>query len=115
MSWPSPDEGGGQYSWCAAHSPNPLPLSAAGLNSLVESLVAGKPLVVIPFAGDQPHNAALVDARGAGIMLVCALSATPYLLRSLTRFGVRLHMRPPVPKLTLLFDDSEQKCASPEP
>lgn len=46
-------------------------LTHGGLNSICESLIAGTPLVLLPFMGDQLENAAKIDAIGAGIMIVC--------------------------------------------
>lgn len=44
-------------------------VSHAGMNSAVESLAAGVPLVMLPVGNDQPGVAARVHAAGAGISL----------------------------------------------
>lgn len=51
-----------------------LPRAAAlvchgGSGTLLGGLAAGVPLVVVPFGADQPHNARLVAAAGAGLAL----------------------------------------------
>ncbi len=37
--------------------------------SVIESLARGKPLIAVPFFGDQPSNAALVINSGSGVKL----------------------------------------------
>jgi len=44
-------------------------ITHAGLNTVLESLAEGVPLVAIPLGNDQPGVAARVAARGAGIVL----------------------------------------------
>lgn len=44
-------------------------ITHAGLNTTLESLAEGVPLVCIPLGNDQPGVAARVAARGAGIVL----------------------------------------------
>lgn len=51
-----------------------MPLAAAmvtqcGLGTLAKALAIGLPLVCIPMLADQPGNAALVVAHGAGVRL----------------------------------------------
>ncbi len=47
----------------------------AGLGTVVAALSAGVPLVCLPLGRDQPHNAARVEAVGAGVALEPAASA----------------------------------------
>jgi len=44
-------------------------ITHAGLNTVLESIAEGKPMVAIPIGNDQPGVAARVAARGAGIVL----------------------------------------------
>lgn len=44
-------------------------MSHAGANSLAEALAHAVPLLLIPFCGDQPSNAAALEARGAALVL----------------------------------------------
>lgn len=44
-------------------------ITHAGINTVLESLAEGKPLVCIPLGNDQPGVAARVKARGAGIVI----------------------------------------------
>jgi len=44
-------------------------ITHAGLNTVLESLAEGLPLVCIPLGNDQPGVAARVSARGAGIVV----------------------------------------------
>jgi zeaxanthin glucosyltransferase len=44
-------------------------ITHAGLNTVLESLAAGVPLVCIPLGNDQPGVAARVAARGAGVIV----------------------------------------------
>jgi zeaxanthin glucosyltransferase len=46
-----------------------LVITHAGLNTVLESLAEGVPLVAIPFGNDQPGVAARVAAKGAGIVI----------------------------------------------
>jgi zeaxanthin glucosyltransferase len=46
-----------------------LVITHAGLNTVLESLAEGVPLVAIPFGNDQPGVAARVAATGAGIVI----------------------------------------------
>jgi zeaxanthin glucosyltransferase len=46
-----------------------LVITHAGLNTVLESLAAGVPLVALPQANDQPGVASRVAASGAGLML----------------------------------------------
>lgn len=52
-------------------------ITHAGLNTVLESLAEGVPLVAIPLGNDQPGVAARIAARGAGIVITPSkLSAT---------------------------------------
>jgi zeaxanthin glucosyltransferase len=44
-------------------------ITHAGLNTVLESLAEGVPLVAIPLGNDQPGVAARVAARGAGVVV----------------------------------------------
>lgn len=44
-------------------------LTHCGWGGLTEVLVEGKPVVAMPFVGDQPTNACLVEERGLGVKL----------------------------------------------
>jgi MGT family glycosyltransferase len=44
-------------------------ITHAGMNTVLESLSEGLPLVCIPLANDQPGVAARVAARGAGVVV----------------------------------------------
>jgi len=44
-------------------------ITHAGINTVLESLTEGVPLVAIPMANDQPGVAARVKARGAGVVV----------------------------------------------
>lgn len=48
-----------------------------GMNSIMETLNYGKPVIVVPLFGDQMRNAAIVERSGFGIKL------------SLTEFKIR--------------------------
>jgi MGT family glycosyltransferase len=50
-------------------------VTQCGLGTLTKALAAGVPLVCLPLIGDQPDNAARVEAHGAGIQL--AADASP--------------------------------------
>jgi hypothetical protein len=54
-----------------------------GLNSVVEAVFHGKPLVVLPVSLDQPANAAMVAAKGYGVRLNLD-SAEPDIASALT-------------------------------
>lgn len=56
--------------------PQPLALPACdlfishgGMNSIREALQSSVPMVVAPFAADQPHNAERIDALGLGVRI----------------------------------------------
>jgi MGT family glycosyltransferase len=44
-------------------------VTQCGLGTLTKGLVAGVPLVCLPLVGDQPDNAARIEAHGAGLRL----------------------------------------------
>ena len=44
-------------------------ITHAGLNTVLESLAEGVPLVALPLGNDQPGVAARVAARGAGVVI----------------------------------------------
>uniref|UniRef100_A0A183D6G5 glucuronosyltransferase n=1 Tax=Gongylonema pulchrum TaxID=637853 RepID=A0A183D6G5_9BILA len=44
-------------------------LTHGGMNSITETLNRGKPVIVVPFYGDQIRNAVLAKRAGFGIML----------------------------------------------
>jgi UDP:flavonoid glycosyltransferase YjiC (YdhE family) len=44
-------------------------VSHGGNNTTLEALAAGKPLVVVPFGGDQVQNARRVETLGVGVAL----------------------------------------------
>jgi zeaxanthin glucosyltransferase len=44
-------------------------ITHAGLNTVLESLAEGVPLVALPLGNDQPGVAARVKARGAGLVI----------------------------------------------
>jgi UDP:flavonoid glycosyltransferase YjiC (YdhE family) len=44
-------------------------ITHAGLNTVLESLSEGVPIVALPQGNDQPEVAARVEARGAGIVI----------------------------------------------
>jgi zeaxanthin glucosyltransferase len=46
-----------------------LVITHAGLNTVLESLAEGMPLVALPLGNDQPGVAARVAARGAGVVV----------------------------------------------
>jgi zeaxanthin glucosyltransferase len=46
-----------------------LVITHAGLNTVLESLSEGVPLVAVPLGNDQPGVAARVDARGVGVVV----------------------------------------------
>jgi zeaxanthin glucosyltransferase len=46
-----------------------LVITHAGLNTVLESLAEGVPLVALPLGNDQPGVAARVKARGAGVVI----------------------------------------------
>jgi UDP:flavonoid glycosyltransferase YjiC (YdhE family) len=46
-----------------------LVITHAGLNTVLESLAEGLPVVAVPLANDQPGVAARVKARGAGVVI----------------------------------------------
>ncbi|KXN66939.1 glycosyltransferase family 1 protein [Conidiobolus coronatus NRRL 28638] len=48
------------------HKSTKLFLSHGGLDSVYESLSAGKPLLILPFFADQPRNGVLIEERGIG-------------------------------------------------
>lgn len=56
-----------------------------GLNTVCESLAYGVPLVVAPIKGDQPINAAAVQAAGAGLRVRFARSTAEELREALAR------------------------------
>lgn len=57
-----------------------LVITHAGINTVLESLAAGVPLVAIPLGNDQPGVAARLKARGAGVV-VSRHGLTPARLR----------------------------------
>ena len=50
-----------------AHPKISLFITHGGINSLTESISHGKPVIVFPFALDQPGNAAVATSKGYGI------------------------------------------------
>ena len=44
-------------------------ITHSGLNTVLESLAEGVPLICVPFGNDQPGVAARVAARGAGVVI----------------------------------------------
>jgi UDP:flavonoid glycosyltransferase YjiC (YdhE family) len=44
-------------------------ITQCGLNSVIESVYSGTPILAIPLIADQFHNAAVVERRGLGIRL----------------------------------------------
>jgi zeaxanthin glucosyltransferase len=59
-------------------------ITHAGLNTVLESLAEGVPLVCLPLGNDQPGVAARVAARGAGVV-VARRGLTPLRLRKAVR------------------------------
>jgi zeaxanthin glucosyltransferase len=57
-----------------------LVITHAGINTVLESLAAGVPLVAVPLGNDQPGVAARLKARGAGVV-VSRYGLTPARLR----------------------------------
>ena len=56
-----------------------------GLNTVMDALAAGTPMLVLPIAFDQPGCAARVVRAGAGLRLLPALACTGLLRRALGR------------------------------
>ncbi|CAK0786592.1 hypothetical protein CVIRNUC_009806 [Coccomyxa viridis] len=52
-------------------------LSHVGINSMYEAIYHGKPIVGMPFFGDQPSNADRVVAKGLGLQLRPAQAGKP--------------------------------------
>lgn len=44
-------------------------ISHCGLNSVIEAVHAGVPLLCVPLFGDQFYNAAIVEHRRVGVMV----------------------------------------------
>ena len=44
-------------------------MSHGGNNSTLEGLAAGRPILCVPFLGDQPSNAQHIVNRGVGLAL----------------------------------------------
>lgn len=44
-------------------------LCHGGMLGMIEATAAGKPMIVVPFFGDQPSNAAAAAEAGIGIVL----------------------------------------------
>ncbi len=61
-----------------------LVITHAGINTVLESLAEGVPLVAIPLGNDQPGVAARLKARGAGVV-VSRHRLTPHRLRKAIR------------------------------
>jgi MGT family glycosyltransferase len=59
-------------------------ITHAGAGTLIASIDAGLPMVLVPIGGDQPRNAEMAAAVGAGIMLDPA-TLTPEDVRDATR------------------------------
>jgi MGT family glycosyltransferase len=57
-----------------------LAVTHAGLNTVLESLAAGVPMVAIPVTNDQPAVAARVEASGTG-KVIALRSLSAHLLR----------------------------------
>ena len=57
----------------------------AGLNTVLDALAAGTPMLALPIAFDQPGVAARVVHVGAGLRLLPALASTGALQKALRR------------------------------
>lgn len=72
-----------------------LIISHGGNNTINETLVAGKPLIVIPFGGEQIQNARRVEALGAGLSIdfddldEASVRLTAYRIRQTPTFAAR--------------------------
>ena len=60
-------------------------ISHAGLNTVLDALAAGKPVLALPIAFDQPGVAARLVHAGAGLRLLPALASAERIERSLRR------------------------------
>jgi MGT family glycosyltransferase len=57
----------------------------AGMNTTIESLAAGVPLVLVPITNDQPAVAKRVELRGAGVRVPLSRLRADRLVTALTR------------------------------
>ena len=62
-----------------------VPVSHAGLNTVLDALVAGTPLLALPIAFDQPGVAVRVVQAGAGLRLLPALATAATIEKNLRR------------------------------
>ncbi|MFC3606706.1 glycosyltransferase [Stutzerimonas tarimensis] len=62
-----------------------LTITHAGLNTVMDALVAGTPMLALPIAFDQPGVAARVVHHGVGLRALPALASRAILVRSLRR------------------------------
>jgi zeaxanthin glucosyltransferase len=60
-------------------------ITHAGLNTVLDALAAGTPMLALPIAFDQPGTAARVVHAGAGLRLLPALSGVRAMTRALQR------------------------------
>ena len=60
-------------------------ITHAGLNTVMDALAAGKPMLLLPIAFDQPGTAARVLHAGAGVRVLPALASVGALRRGLRR------------------------------
>ena len=60
-------------------------ITHAGMNTVMDALQAGKPMLALPIAFDQPGVAARVAHAGVGIRLIPALASASALARALKR------------------------------
>ncbi len=60
-----------------------LVITHAGMNTTVEALAQGKPLLALPVANDQPGVAARIVRSGCGLMIPIAKASAPRIKSSL--------------------------------
>lgn len=83
-----------------------------GLGGIKEAISAGVPMVVIPFAHDQPFNARRVTHHGLGVALTPSTATVEALRRSLQSVEKEVAFRNNVNKFRLLFSAMERNAPS---
>jgi MGT family glycosyltransferase len=87
-----------------------LTVTHAGLNTTLESLTYGVPLVAIPITNDQPGVAARIAWNGAGVVVPCYRATVARLRRAIQQVLSQSHYRQNVGRLQQAIQQSGGVC-----
>nr|QNS26334.1 UDP-glycosyltransferase UGT46A13 [Ostrinia furnacalis] len=79
-----------------------------GLLGMTEAISAGKPMVVVPFFGDQPYNAAMAEEVGLGVQLPYEQLTEESLLKAVQTV-LSAEMRLSARRVSKIWHDRETK------